>query len=107
MRSGWPHPGRVASIADRAGIGDESTVVVYDDTQGLYAARVWWTFLAYGAEHVRILDGGYPAWEAEDRPIERGPGNEAPYPTRRSHRAARTACISRHPTCAGCSGHPT
>jgi thiosulfate/3-mercaptopyruvate sulfurtransferase len=73
-------PGRVASIADRAGIGDESTVVVYDDTQGLYAARVWWTFLAYGAEHVRILDGGYPAWEAEDRPIERGPGNEAPYP---------------------------
>ena len=73
-------PGRVASIADRAGIGDESTIVVYDDTQGLYAARVWWTFLAYGAEHVRILDGGYPAWDAEDRPIEKGPGNQAPYP---------------------------
>jgi thiosulfate/3-mercaptopyruvate sulfurtransferase len=65
-------PGRVASTADRTGIGDESTIVVYDDTQGLYAARVWWTLLTYGAEHVRILDGGFPAWEAEGRPIERG-----------------------------------
>jgi thiosulfate/3-mercaptopyruvate sulfurtransferase len=73
-------PGRVASIADRVGIGDESTIVVYDDTQGLYAARVWWTFLAYGAEHVRILDGGYPAWEAEDRPIERGSTDNVPFP---------------------------
>ena len=67
-------PGRVAATAERAGIGDETTIIVYDDTQGLYAARVWWTFRTYGAEHVRILDGGFPAWEAEGRPIERGAG---------------------------------
>jgi thiosulfate/3-mercaptopyruvate sulfurtransferase len=64
-------PDRVAAVAERAGIGDGSTVVVYDDTQGLYAARVWWTFRAYGAEQIRILDGGFPAWEAEDRRVER------------------------------------
>ena len=70
-------PGRVAATAGRTGIGDETTIVIYDDTQGLYAARVWWTFRTYGAEHVRILDGGFPAWEAEGRPIERG-GSETP-----------------------------
>lgn len=73
-------PGRLAATAERAGVGDETTIVVYDDTQGLYAARVWWTFQTYGAAHVRILDGGYPAWEAEDRPIERGAGETPPPP---------------------------
>jgi len=73
-------PGRVAATAERAGIGDETTIVVYDDTQGLYASRVWWTFRAYGAEHVRVLDGGFPAWEAEGRPVERGGGDPPPEP---------------------------
>jgi thiosulfate/3-mercaptopyruvate sulfurtransferase len=73
-------PGRVAATAARAGIGDETTIVIYDDTQGLYAARVWWTFRTYGAEHVRILDGGFPAWKGEGRPIERGAGETPPEP---------------------------
>ncbi len=65
-------PDRIAEVATRVGIGDGSTVVVYDDTQGLYAARVWWSLRAYGLEQVRILDGGFPAWEAEGRPVARG-----------------------------------
>jgi thiosulfate/3-mercaptopyruvate sulfurtransferase len=64
-------PDRVALVAARAGIGDESTVVVYDDTQGLFAARVWWTLRTYGLEQVRVLDGGFPTWEAEGRPVAR------------------------------------
>ncbi len=58
-------------MAERAGIGDGTTVVIYDDTDALYAARVWWTLRAYGLESVRILDGGFPAWEAEGRPVSR------------------------------------
>jgi thiosulfate/3-mercaptopyruvate sulfurtransferase len=64
-------PEQVASVAARAGIGDGTTIVAYDDTQGLYAARVWWTFRSYGAEQVRVLDGGFPAWEAEGRRVQR------------------------------------
>ena len=64
-------PERVAAVAARTRITDGSTLVIYDDTQGLYAARVWWTFRAYGLEHVRILDGGYPAWEASGHPTVR------------------------------------
>lgn len=62
-------PERIAAVAARAGIGDGSTVVAYDDTQGLYAARVWWSLRAYGLENVRVLDGGFPAWVHEGRPI--------------------------------------
>jgi thiosulfate/3-mercaptopyruvate sulfurtransferase len=62
-------PDRVAAAAIRAGIGDGSTVVVYDDTQGLYAARVWWSLRAYGLDTVRILDGGYHAWVEEGRRV--------------------------------------
>ncbi len=58
-------------MAARVGIGDGTTVVIYDDTHGLYAARVWWTLRAYGLESVRILDGGFPAWEMEGRPVTR------------------------------------
>jgi thiosulfate/3-mercaptopyruvate sulfurtransferase len=60
---------RISAAAVRADIGDSTTVVVYDDTQSLYAARVWWSFRAYGLEHVRILDGGFQAWVEEGRPV--------------------------------------
>lgn len=62
-------PERVAAALGRAGIGDGATVVVYDDTASLYAARTWWSLRAYGLESCRILDGGYSAWVAGDRPL--------------------------------------
>jgi len=62
-------PDRIAALAARAGISDDSTVVVYDDTQSLFASRAWWSLRAYGLESVRVLDGGYPAWAAEGRII--------------------------------------
>jgi thiosulfate/3-mercaptopyruvate sulfurtransferase len=60
-------PDRMATLAVRAGIADDTTVVVYDDTQGLFACRAWWSLRAYGLESVRVLDGGYPEWVAEGR----------------------------------------
>jgi thiosulfate/3-mercaptopyruvate sulfurtransferase len=62
-------PGQLAEVAARTGITDGTTVVVYDDTQGLFASRAWWTLRAYGFESVRILDGGYPDWIAEGREV--------------------------------------
>ncbi|MEJ7748379.1 MAG: sulfurtransferase [Candidatus Limnocylindrales bacterium] len=64
-------PDRLHAAASRAGIRDGGTVVVYDDTQGLYASRVWWSLRAYGLEAVRVLDGGYEAWLAEGRSVSR------------------------------------
>ena len=62
-------PDRIAALAARTGVADGGTVVVYDDTQGLYASRVWWSLRAYGLESVRVLDGGFGAWLAEGRPL--------------------------------------
>ena len=62
-------PDQVAAAVAGAGIGNGSTVVVYDDTASLYAARTWWSLRAYGLESMRILDGGYGAWVASGRPV--------------------------------------
>src|SRR3954451_10162327 len=54
------------------GVGDGMTIVLYDGI-GLYgAARVWWTFRAFGSESVRVLDGGMPKWKAKGPPVEPG-----------------------------------
>jgi thiosulfate/3-mercaptopyruvate sulfurtransferase len=62
-------PSQVAAAMGRAGVGDGTSVVIYDDTLSLYAARTWWSLQAYGFESSRILDGGLHSWLAEGRPI--------------------------------------
>ena len=62
-------PDRVSGALGRAGIGDGMTAVVYDDTQNLFASRVWWSMRAYGFESARLLDGGFPAWVGENRTV--------------------------------------
>lgn len=62
-------PERVTSAMSRAGVGDGTTLVVYDDTASLFAARVWWSLRVYGFESCRILDGGFRAWTAEGRAV--------------------------------------
>jgi len=62
-------PEKVEAFMRRAGVGDATSLVLYDDTIGLYAARVWWSLRVYGFESARILDGGLPAWQAEGRPL--------------------------------------
>jgi thiosulfate/3-mercaptopyruvate sulfurtransferase len=65
-------PDAIVACMSRAGVGDATTLVLYDDTLGLYAARAWWSFRVYGFESARILDGGYPAWVAASRPLSSG-----------------------------------
>jgi thiosulfate/3-mercaptopyruvate sulfurtransferase len=53
-------------------VGDDTSVVLYDDTLSYFAARVWWSLRAYGYESARILEGGYPAWQDGGHPVTVG-----------------------------------
>lgn len=76
-RSGLPHmapqPEMFISRMRAMGVGDGHQVVVYDGTGLFSAARVWWTFRLMGKTDVAVLDGGFPKWRAEGRPIEEMP----------------------------------
>lgn len=67
------------------GIGNASQVVVYDDAAGAFAARLWWMLRWLGHDAVAVLDGGFPAWLAEGRPVTDvvarvAPGDFSPQP---------------------------
>src|SRR5262245_41868639 len=68
-----PSPEKFASRMKKAGVGDGTRVIVYDNTGIQSAPRVWWTFRVMGHEDVAVLDGGFPAWERAGLPIETGP----------------------------------
>ena len=44
------------------GVNTTSQVVVYDATEGCYAARAWWLLRWLGHPKVAVLDGGWQAW---------------------------------------------
>jgi len=74
LRSELPHMAppveKFMSRMRAMGVGDGHQVVVYDGAGLLSAARVWWLFRLMGHKDVAVLDGGFPKWQAEGRPIE-------------------------------------
>ena len=47
-------------------------VVIYDDSHGQIAARMWWMLNSVGHNQVQVLDGGYTKWIKERRRVETG-----------------------------------
>jgi len=51
------------------GIGNDTLVIGYDNSRGLYAARLWWSLNYYVHTNVKVMNGGWRKWLSEDRPI--------------------------------------
>lgn len=64
-----PEPLRLQDALRRAGVSDDSRVVVYDQATSLAAARAWWVLRWAGLGDVRVLDGGLTAWQAAGMPV--------------------------------------
>ena len=56
----------------RLGLSRSDRAVVYDDGSCSFAARLWFTLLWAGFSRVRVLSGGFRAWEAAGLPAESG-----------------------------------
>jgi thiosulfate/3-mercaptopyruvate sulfurtransferase len=74
-----PSPERFAADLGRLGIGDDATVVAYDDAGGTIAARLVWMLRVIGQD-AAFLDGGIGAWtgvvtsdDPRRQPIDRRP----------------------------------
>ena len=63
-RTPLPDSGRFCVNMRRLGLNPDSTVVVYDDGESNFAARLWFTLRWVGFANVRVLNGGLCAWKA-------------------------------------------
>jgi len=78
-----PEPEALAATFGRLGIGAGVQVVAYDDSGGIYAARLWWLLRWLGHDAAAVLDGGLGAWRAAGLPLV----TEAPAPAARRFEA--------------------
>ncbi|MCW9034557.1 MAG: rhodanese-like domain-containing protein [Rhodospirillales bacterium] len=71
-------PVNLASVASQAqaqdefkvlGISPNDTVVLYDDYHHMLAGRIWWAMRYWGFLNVKVLNGGWNHWSAENLPI--------------------------------------
>ncbi len=51
------------------GIDHETTIVIYDEENDMFAARMWWLLHYLGHEKAYILEGGYKKWVEEGNPV--------------------------------------
>ncbi len=78
LRFMMPAAAEFAAAAGRAGISEQSKLVLYDRVGTQWAARLWWMFRSMGCSGAAVLDGGWVRWEAEGRPVSTDPPNYPP-----------------------------
>ncbi len=67
-----------ATAMGALGVSETLHIVVYDSSGLFSAPRVRWTFRAFGAARVSLLEGGLPRWVAEGRPLVAGEAEGRP-----------------------------
>ncbi len=60
------------------GIGPKSHVLVYDANRQLDAARTWWLLRYLGIDDVGLIDGNFPLWAKQNRPLTKDVAGVSP-----------------------------
>lgn len=64
-----PNPEDFAKIANKLGIGPDTTVILYDDWGSIFATRLWWVLRYFGHTNAKVLNGGWQGWISSGLPI--------------------------------------
>ena len=85
VRRDIPSKEEFEALLSSAGIGNDTTVVLYGDNNNWFAAFALWLLRYYGHEKVVLIDGGRKKWVAENRPLN----TDVPSYPRESYKVAR------------------
>lgn len=69
---------QVRELIEEAGIGNNTRVIVYDDSGGLWASRLFWTLEYMGHKKSGLLDGGLSRWIEEGRALQTEEATNSP-----------------------------
>ena len=56
-------------LLQRAGVNDDTILVVYGDFKNWFATFAFWIFKYYGCHDIRLMNGSRKKWFDEDRPL--------------------------------------
>lgn len=87
-----PSPEKFALRMRKMGLGSGMKVIVYDQRGMFSAPRVWWMLRTMGHDDVQVLNGGFPKWRTEGRPVETG---DVPAHTERHFTARKDSSLVR------------
>jgi len=59
----------LSSLLQRAGVGPDTTVVLYGGNNNWFASYAYWLLKYLGFDNVRLLNGGRKKWELESREL--------------------------------------
>jgi thiosulfate/3-mercaptopyruvate sulfurtransferase len=76
------------------GITPQTEVLIYDAKRQLDAARLWWLLSYLGVERVGLIDGNFPFWQHQGRPVTAEVSKVDPVPFRAAFRTNRHATRS-------------
>ncbi len=57
-------------LMSHLGVSEKTSILLYDNQSGLFAARAYWTLYYYGHKSILFLDGGVSSWIKAGLPLE-------------------------------------
>ncbi|MGA7318826.1 MAG: 3-mercaptopyruvate sulfurtransferase [Silvibacterium sp.] len=73
-----PRPEAFSRSMSALGVGDQMSIIIYEQEGVFSAPRAWWMLRTFGAQDVYLLDGGLHAWIEADLPTHTGHVDRAP-----------------------------
>ena len=83
VRRDWINQEQVETLLGANGVGNDTTLVLYGDKNNWFATYTFWLLRIYGADRLRVLNGGRAKWIAEGRDLT----TDVPAPAKTRYRA--------------------